>query len=71
VRGAGSRLAEEPGGSVLRALEAEHDPKQGGLASAVRSCDRHELALLDLQPDVVQDARTARVGEADVLELDC
>ena len=70
MRGAGRGLAEEAGRAGLRAFEAEHDPKQGGLAAAVRSCNRDEFALLDLEIDLVQDARTARVGEAGVLELD-
>jgi hypothetical protein len=66
----GGRLAEEERLAVAWTLEPEHEPHQRRLAAAVRSRDRDELALRDLEADPFEDGGAAAVAEADVAELD-
>jgi hypothetical protein len=64
------RLAEEQRGTCGRPLEAEQDAHQRRLAAAVRSGDGDELALAQLEIDVLEDALTRPVAEGHPCEQD-
>ncbi len=51
----GERRPEHPDLTRARTLEAEDDPQEGGLAHPVRADEPGELALVDLERDVVED----------------
>jgi hypothetical protein len=59
-------LTEEEGLARRRPLQAEGEADERGLAAAVRAGDAHELTRGDVEIDVSEDGRAARVRERQV-----
>jgi hypothetical protein len=70
ARGHADRLSEDADRPALGAVQTHDHSQKGGLAAAVRACDRDELTLGDRECDVVEDRPARVVAERDVLELD-
>jgi hypothetical protein len=64
------RLVEEERLTRCRAFEAEGEADQGGLATTVRAGDADELTQGDVEIDVPEDRRAARVRERQVSQRD-
>ena len=63
------RLAEEERSARRRPLEPEQDSDERRLAAAVRARDGDELALAQLEIDVLEHALAGPVPERDAAEL--
>jgi hypothetical protein len=66
----GDVLAGDVDLALARLVLADQQPDQGGLARAGRTDDEDELALLDVDADVVQGNDRILVDLRDVIEFD-
>ena len=68
-RGVGGVFVVQADGAAIRHFEAGDDPQERGFAGTGRPQQRHQLAALDAEADVLQRLE-APIGLADVRRLD-